>query len=94
MNKEETIKIAAIIATGIIVYLLLNKHPAIASQTEQPTDGFINNPNYQSYLPSTAFQPTSPDITVNVDNQGLNYLNDNYIPLFGFVGIAQGQTLQ
>ena len=42
-----------------------------------------------------AFQPASlGDLTVKVGNQMGNYLTNQYIPLFGFVGEAQGQLYQ
>lgn len=32
--------------------------------------------------------------TINIDNQGLSFLDNKYTPLFGFVGMAQGVTWQ
>ncbi len=34
------------------------------------------------------------DLNVNIANQGLGYLSTEYIPLFGFVGMAQGVYYQ
>lgn len=33
-------------------------------------------------------------VDINIGNQGLNYLSNEYIPLFGFVGMAQGVMFQ
>lgn len=44
---------------------------------------FANNPG--------AFTPQAIGAqTINIDNQGLSYLSNKYIPLFGFVGMASG----
>jgi hypothetical protein len=40
-----------------------------------------------------AFMPPQ-DININIGNQGLNYLSNKFIPLFGFVGMAQGTMFQ
>lgn len=40
----------------------------------------------------SAFQPSN--LNVKIDNQGLNYLTNHYMPLFGFVGMAQGVYFQ
>lgn len=32
--------------------------------------------------------------TIDINNQGLAYLSNEYIPLFGFVGMAQGVAYQ
>lgn len=39
-----------------------------------------------------AYQPSTPaSLTLNIPNQALSLLSDQYTPLFGFVGVAQGQ---
>jgi hypothetical protein len=41
----------------------------------------------------TAYQPpTNADLTLNVNNPYASMLDSAYMPLFGFVGIAQGVT--
>lgn len=41
------------------------------------------------------FNPQSlGDVNINIANQGLGYLTNQYIPLFGFVGMAQGVYYQ
>lgn len=42
----------------------------------------------------TAYQPpTDSDLTLNINNPYASMLNSAYMPLFGFVGIAQGVEL-
>jgi hypothetical protein len=44
---------------------------------------------------SCALAPATPaDLTLNIENQGGNLLSCQYIPLFGFVGMAQGAEFQ
>lgn len=96
MDKD-IITPVTIIGIGIIALLLLRKRnanqvssviPASPSGTE-----FIQNPTEAAYSPNLAPQSLSGGtINVNVANQGLQYLSNKYIPLFGFVGMAQGAT--
>ena len=46
----------------------------------------VYNANPQAYLP-----PDDATLTITIGNQLPSMLSDQYIPLFGFVGIAQGQ---
>lgn len=98
MESKEFTKWSAIALIGVLIYYLLKRKQNISSQTivNNPDNNapFIGDPNLASYLPSPGFQPQTTPININIGNQGLNYLNDNYIPLFGFVGVAQGETLQ
>lgn len=41
-----------------------------------------------------AFGPQSVGNTVNINVNGYNGINQNYMPLFGFVGMAQGELYQ
>jgi len=40
------------------------------------------------------FGPQTVNGSVNISVNGYNGLNQNYMPLFGFVGMAQGETYQ
>lgn len=43
----------------------------------------------------SAYQPATPaSLTLNIPNQALSLLSDQYTPLFGFVGVAQGEMYQ
>lgn len=47
---------------------------------------------YYAANPST-FAPQSIGAqTINIENQGLSYLTNQYVPLFGFVGMAQSSN--
>jgi hypothetical protein len=52
-----------------------------------PMDG-VYNANPTAYDP-----PTAADLTVNVGNPYASMLNSAFMPLFGFVGMAQGVEL-
>lgn len=40
----------------------------------------------------SAYQPATPaSLTLNIPNQALSLLSDQYTPIFGFVGVAQGE---
>jgi hypothetical protein len=44
----------------------------------------VYNANPQAYSP-----PTNADLTLNIADQSASMLNSAYMPLFGFVGVAQ-----
>jgi hypothetical protein len=81
---------------GAIAWYYLEKAPGApeAVQATSPlpvpwdtpmSDVFDANP--------TAYAPATPaSLTVNVANQSPNLLSNQYQPLFGFVGIAQGEA--
>ncbi len=51
------------------------------------------SPDLQTYAknPQAFYTPANQKINVHVANQSMGYLNSSYIPLFGFVGMAQGR---
>jgi len=55
------------------------------------------DPNLVDYMNARpngmAFANPKP-ININIGNQAANWLNSSYMPLFGFVGMAQGETYQ
>ena len=57
--------------------------------------GTINDPELLTYAADpSAFGPRTINGTVNIEVSGYNGLNQNYMPLFGFVGMAQGELYQ
>jgi hypothetical protein len=52
--------------------------------------GVASDPMAQDYMQSPGFAAQSPTYNVNIANQGLGYLDNKYLPLFGFVGMATG----
>ena len=98
MKKHDIVTPVIIIGIGIVAFLLLRRknlniqNTATAPETA-PGNQFINDPVESAYSPNLAPQVLGGGtIDVNIANQGLQYLSDKYIPLFGFVGMAQGET--
>jgi hypothetical protein len=96
--KDNHFALFALLAiSGAIAWYFYEKGPAAAASAaanplpvpwDTPmSDVFQANPN--AYAPAT---PAS--LTVNVANQSANLLSNQYQPLFGFVGVAQGETYQ
>ena len=86
-----------VVGFGIIIFLFLrrrNNNIQSGNRIPQTTAGtqFINDPVQSAYSPSLAPQLLGGNVNVDIQNQGLNYLSNKYIPLFGFVGMAQGET--
>lgn len=92
MNDKQDRYFILTVAIALLIYWFSRpKNQAVADTSASAPDGFINDPVLAGYDPASGFQQTplsNPNITVDVGNQGLSYLNDNYIPLFGFVGVA------
>jgi len=59
-----------------------------------PTNNPIVNDFMRQYPGGSPIQILGTPTNINIGNQGLNYLSNKYIPLFGFVGMAQGVTWQ
>lgn len=94
MNDKQTRYFVLTCALAVLLYWMSKPKHDISNSANAPVDessDFIQDPNLQAYSPSNAPQPMNPNISVNVANQGLSYLNNNYIPLFGFIGMAQGE---
>lgn len=92
MNDKQDRYFYLTVILALLIYWV-SKPKTVNNSTLVPTgnagDSFINNPDLASYNPDTGFQP----INVNIGNQAINYLNANYIPLFGFIGMAQGKSI-
>lgn len=89
-------------ATAGVMWLLWwvwsKNHAAIPAATTPSQDAFpipwgnpmegVYNANPTAYDP-----PTNADLTLNINNPYASMLDSAYMPLFGFVGIAQGVTM-
>lgn len=89
MKKDNKTAITIFIGGAIIALLIymrkkqLAASAAIQQATATPDEIAVNS------------QPIGPlTIDATIANQGLNFLQSNYIPLFGFVGMAQGSIYQ
>lgn len=85
--KEKEFTILAVIV-GIVLILWFwweKRQSANAVTTPAPEQDFGNWPmtdNLPDYSP--------PQLTLDIGNQTPNLLSQQYIPLFGFIGMAQG----
>lgn len=94
MNDKDYTKLAFIALGLLLLWWLWQRRQSAAvaaTQPQAPTtttgdpqeDTFVNGP-----------PPIDSVSTINIANQGLGYLSNQYIPLFGFVGMAQGVAYQ
>jgi hypothetical protein len=96
---DHVIALAAL-ALGVYVYLypkISTNTVLVANDISTPNNTMVD-PNLINFLNQTAAnggQPiayTGAPVNVNIANQGLNYLDQKVMPMFGFVGMAQGQN--
>ncbi|MGC8541039.1 MAG: hypothetical protein ACP5QA_10470 [Phycisphaerae bacterium] len=91
MNDKQFTFFAVVVALVFLALYLWKKH---TTQAVTPSMGgaFPENPNWpmESVSPETFSPPTIGNLSLNVQNPGFNLLSNQYIPLFGFVGMAQG----
>lgn len=100
--KDKAFRNFALLMGGAaILYWLHERNVAAAAQEDQaiaPTPEASDDPIDQVFASNpSAFTPQSlGDSTINVDvsNQGLGMLSNQYIPLFGFVGMTWGAGFQ
>lgn len=97
MNDKQFRDVAIVVALAAIAWFLWRRHRTANASAIQPqpmvsAPGIAPSPiDYMYAANPAAFGPTQ--IGVNVTPQLPAGLSDQYIPLFGFVGIAQGETL-
>ncbi len=93
MDDKKFDRLVVITALILAVWWIMRPKAQAASQPVPPVDtGNIPAPELAAFSANpAAFMPQSlGNINVNVDNQGLGFLSNQYVPLFGFVGMAQG----
>jgi len=85
-----------VVVVGILLALWLAVRYRGGTQTVAAPPGTLD-PNLVDYVNARpngmAFANPKP-IKINIGNQTANWLNASYMPLFGFVGMAQGETYQ
>lgn len=94
MNDKEFSILAIVVAiAGFFWYWWEKKHNIAATPAGLPS-AFPADP----YGPMADYSPpemtTMPDLQINIANQTPNLLTNQMIPLFGFVGMAQGTFWQ
>ncbi len=96
MNDQtfDRVVTAASIVLGLYWFLMGRKNAPI--QIVPPAPG-LTDPNLVNYMQQTGGNPpiqvAGANVNVNIANQGLQFLNSSMMPLFGFVGMAQGITV-
>ncbi len=97
MNDKQFTLFAVVAGVALFVWWLWEKHNQIPAQNLPPSEGGpVQNLGWpmNSVPPETYTPPTIGKVSVNVQNPGFNMLSNQYIPLFGFVGMAQGTYAQ
>jgi hypothetical protein len=102
MTTKETHEALYFAATAGVIWLLWwvwsKNHQPIPAAANANQDAFPipwGDPMTGVYnADPTAYDPaTNADLTLNVNNPYASMLDSAYMPLFGFVGIAQGVTM-
>jgi len=99
-KSHEAVYVAGAAAAMVLLWWTWNRSqpPAIPAATVPSQEGFpipYSQPMDSVYTANpTAYEPPSPaDLTLNINNPYASMLGSAYMPLFGFVGIAQGVEL-
>lgn len=94
MNDKDYTKLAFIALGLVLLWWLWQRRQAsqvAATQPQAPTTT-TGDPEQEVFANGPA--PIGSLGTIDIENQGLSYLSNQYIPLFGFVGMAQGVAYQ
>jgi len=89
---------ALTIVLGLYWFLAGRKNaPLNPANIPLPTSTPLD-PNMVNYMQQTGGNPpiavSGPNMNINIANQGLGFLSNKYVPMFGFIGMAQGVTVQ
>jgi len=94
MSDKQFDIFALIVAIALFVWYYWTKHNgAQAAETPGQISGaFPQNVNWpMTSVPASSYAPpTIGQISLNIKNPALSSLSNQYIPLFGMVGMAQG----
>ena len=98
MADKQTKYFVLTTVVAVLIYFLSRPKKVVDNANVDTTvpDQYINDPVLAGYNPNSGFANTAltdPNFNINIANQGLSYLDEKYIPLFGFVGIAQDRVL-
>ena len=94
MNDKQFDLFVIFAAIALFVWWLWEKHNSIPATQLPPSEGGpvqsldwpMSGVSPEAYTP-----PTIGKLSLNVQNPGFNMLSNQYIPMFGFVGMAQGE---
>ncbi len=91
MNDKQFSLFAIVIALALFAWFYFQRKQNQTQQTPGQIAGAfpqslnLPTPNSAAYSP-----PTMGQLELNIQNPGFNMLTNQYIPLFGFTGMAQG----
>ena len=94
MNDKHFRNFALVIGSAGLLYWLYRRKLAKMNAEPVAPDTSGETPEQIVYSSNPGAFGPAPVNTITIANQGLNYLNSQYIPLFGFVGMANGVTFQ
>jgi hypothetical protein len=101
MNDKNFTRFSLAIGIGLLFWYFFGRGGSLTAPVLAQADNAAQDVLPQFSIPPdlaafaanpSAFSPSTLD--VNIGNQGYNYLTSKYIPLFGFVGMAQGAYFQ
>lgn len=98
-DKKYRVFIFIVLVLFLMWWLLHRRNVRMQSSNNQTNNaghvGTINDPELLTYSADpNAFGPRTINGSVNIEVNGYNGLNQNLMPLFGFVGMAQGELYQ
>lgn len=96
MKDKDYTKLLFIALALLALWWLWRRHQASALAGPQPQAPTTTVQDPEQVVFENGPPPISSanTLNVNISNQGLGYLSSQYIPLFGFVGMAQGVAYQ
>lgn len=92
MNDKRFERFLAACAALFIVWWFVHKRTVSVAQQAPPMPYNMDPIDYTYASNPGAFGPQTVNGSVDIDVRGYNTLNQNYLPLFGFVGMAQGEV--
>lgn len=93
MNDKQFERFLFVIAIVFVLWFFLHKKKATPIPDNEQMPVPWNDPELATFAANPdAFMPQTINGSVNINVSGYNGLNQNYMPLFGFVGMAQGQA--
>lgn len=93
MNDKRFERFLAACAALFIVWWLVHKRAASQGGASSVSMPYNVDPIDYTYAANPgAFGPQTVNGNIDINVRGYNTLNQNYLPLFGFVGMAQGEV--
>lgn len=93
MNDKRFERFLLIVAGLFVLWWLFHRRTATSGSASSSYSPYNMDPIDYTYAANPgAFGPETVNGSVDIEVRGYNTLNQNYLPLFGFVGMAAGQT--